>query len=819
MPRATFALLFSDIEGSTRLLQQLGPAYADVLLTHRAALRTAFAAYHGEERGTEGDSFFVTFPTAADAVAAALTGQLALSATAWPDGGAVKVRMGVHVGPVEIVADTVLGLAVHEAARIAAAAHGGQVLASETAAALADPLPRDAQWRDLGYHRLKDIPEPRMLVQLAHPELAADFPPPRADGSGRNNLPTQPTSFVGRAEEIAAIDALLQGSSLVTITGTGGVGKSRIALRVAAVQGQRYRDGVWLVDLTRIGEPAAVEAQVAATLSLGDVTGDALTERLADQRLLLVLDNCEHVIDGAADLAARLVKQCPSVTVLTTSREPLGVAGETVWRVPPLRIDEGVELLAVRAQAVGSAFAVNDGNRATVRDVCARLDAIPLALELAAARLASLTVEQLASRLDQRFRLLAGGARGTLERHRTLQATVDWSYDLLDPGERAVLRRLGVFTGGFELDAAECVCDDRAAVDVLDLVDRLVAKSLVVAEQKPGGMRYRLLETVRQYAVDRLAQAGEVVAARDAQLSWVVRLAEAAETTLWLGGDESAWLGRLDDEDANIRAGLEWALERDDPATAAWILFGVFGWMTARGRAREGLELTRRVLAMGITGPQLGIANLLLMCFESNAGELDPETVAAAQATAPALEESRHPWLRAVTDAYTTAWSYPAGDAEAAAACVDRCRATVDLVASFGPGVTAWCLQPLIWVNLDAGRLEDARTAADAGLAAASAARLSIGESRMALNRGRIALAENDLDGAWAFAERAIVAARRTGETFVASTATQLLADVADRRGERALARDLLVSVLDAVAESQPPAAAAALRKRISTYA
>jgi hypothetical protein len=332
-------------------------------------------------------------------------------------------------------------------------------------------------------------------------------------------------------------------------------------------------------------------------------------------------------------------------------------------------------------------------------------------------------------------------------------------------------------------------------------------------------MRFRLLETIRQYAIDQLIRADEVIDARTAHLAWALRLAGDAEHTLWLGGkDAERWLERFDDEDANIRAAIDWAFERDDARSAVWLLFGAFGWMTARGRSRDGVAPTARALHADLEPPEAALAQLLLMCFESNSGQVDAEVVAATREAAPALSQTRHPWLAPVAEAYTTAWSYPPGDSSGAAACIEPCRTTVDAVRGYGPGPTTWCLQPLVWVTLDAGRLDEARAAADEALAATVAADFSIGESRMALNRARIALAEDELDDAWSYAERSIVAARRTGELFVASAATQLLADVAERRGDHELARDLLVSILEAVAESQPPSALASLRARIATY-
>ncbi|MDQ1614852.1 MAG: hypothetical protein QOJ60_791 [Actinomycetota bacterium] len=802
--RATVALLFSDIEGSTRLLQQMGPTYADVLLEHRRLLRGVFAEHGGRERGTEGDSFFVTFLTASAAVAAAMAAQRALSGHRWPSPEAtVRVRIGVHLGEVEELGDTVVGLAVHEAARVTSAGHGGQVLVSQTAAHLAVPLPAGAGWRDLGEHWLKDISEPVHLFQLTHPDLADTFPALRLRAATRNNLPQQPSSFVGRAREVETVTSLLEASRLVTVTGTGGVGKTRIALRVAADQMARFEDGVYLVDLAQVSDPGTVVAQFAGSMNLPEGTVRDLTTAMVARRVLLVVDNCEHVVEAASEVAAELMLRCPSVTLLATSREPLGVPGEAVWRVPPLTREDSRALLDARARSVKADFAVTERNRAAVDEVCDRLDAIPLALELAAARLTSLSVEQVAGRLDQRFRLLAGSTRGAMERHRTLQATVDWSYDLLDPGEQSLLRRLGVFVGGFTLEGAEAVAVEDDPLAVLELVDRLVVKSLVVADERDGSIRYRLLETIRQYALDRLAQTPDVKAARDAQLRWLVELAGSAESALWLGGDEALWLRRLDDEQGNIRSAFEWALSTE-PGDAVSILFGVFIWLTARGRSREGLDWARRLLSGSLQGADLALAQLLALCFESNTGPIDVSTIAATRRTAPLLSGSGRPWVEPMTNAYLAAWSYPAGDSNRAAAAIPECERALEAVRPHGLLAVGLLLQPLVWVNLDAGKLDAARRWADEGMAAAAATGASYLESRMGLNRARVDVAAGDPEAAWSHAEHALITARATGETFVAIVATRLMARLAEAEGEHATARDLLTSILDPVAESQP---------------
>jgi len=313
-----------------------------------------------------------------------------------------------------------------------------------------------------------------------------------------------------------------------------------------------------------------------------------------------------------------------------------------------------------------------------------------------------------------------------------------------------------------------------------------------------------------------LIQADGLIAARDAPLVWVSTLAKEAEQALWFGGDEARWMRTIDDEDANVRAAFEWAIDRGEVSAAVWILFGIFGWLTGRGRARDGVEMAQRVLEQGPTGSDLAMTNFLLMCCQSNAGITDANVVAAAGHTAHLLAQTRQPWLALVTEAYVAAWSYPQGDQQAAADCGKQCAAIIEQLRSYPPAVRSWALQPLLWAHLDAGHLDEARRAADEGLDTAAAAGLSFAESRMALNRARIALAQNELDEAWRDAEHAAVVARRTGEPFVVSVATQLLADVSERRGEPERARDLLLSVLDDVAESQPSAAVAALRERIA---
>jgi predicted ATPase/class 3 adenylate cyclase len=799
--RSTVAVLFSDIEGSTRLLQTLGPGYVDLLLTHRTLLREAFARHEGAERGIEGDSFFMTFPTAHDAVAAARDAQLALTEHDWSTyATTVRVRMGIHVGAVELLDDMVFGMAVHETARLSAAAHGGQVLVSETAQQLADPLPDPCGWLDLGSHHLKDVPHPVHILQLTHPGLAADFPPLRLQGGVRTALPQPSSSFIGRAPELAAVRTLLAESRLVTLTGTGGVGKTRIALRVAAEHIERFTDGVDLVDLAQVDDPEAVLPAVATTVGSRAATTTDLVDDLHDRHRLLVVDNCEHLLESVASLVDDVIRGTRTVTVLATSREPLGVGGEVVWRVPPMSEEDARTLLAVRAHAVNAGFAVSEANRPSVDEVCRRLDAIPLALELAAARMTSLTPEQVAQRLDQRFRLLSGGARGSLERHRTLQATVDWSYDHLEPTEQELLRRLGVFTGGFPLEGAESVAGDVDPITVLDTLDSLVQKSLVIADERGGAVRYRLLETIRQYALDRLGTSADARAARQAHLRWIEGLCRAARDDLWFG-PAHRWLDQLDHEQANIRSAFEWA-RGTAPEQAVSLLFCTLPWVIARATSREWIEPCSQLVELELSPQGHATARVLLLWLHSNAGPVPQEQVSGVAEVVSALDGHEPEWFAPTTRSALAAWSYSPGDAAGAEAAIAGCRAALEAGRDFPAGIQTVLLQSLVWVSLDSGRLDEARTAAEAALASATAAG-SFMEGRMALNVARVDLAAGRIADAEAFAGRAVSVARATGDTFVATVATRLMARIAEDEGRFETARDLLAGILDEVAQTQ----------------
>ena len=583
LPTGTVTFLFTDIEGSTRLLQQLGDRYAEVLATHHRLLRTAIQDAHGHEMDTQGDALFAAFPRARDALLAAVAAQRAVQGHPWPDGIAPKVRIGLHTGEPLSGETGYVGMDVHRAARIAAAGHGGQILVSDvTHGLVARDLPEGVSLRDLGEHRLKDLAHPHRLFQVVAADLLADFPPIRSLDAHPHNLPIQLTSFIGREREIAEVKALLSKARLVTLTGSGGAGKTRLALQVAADVMEGYPDGVWLAEFAPIADPTLVPKTVATALGVPEQPGreqiDTLVDALKRRALLLVLDNCEHLLAACRDLAAVLLRACPQVRVMATSREGLGVPGETLWRVPSLSLPdvrhlptsedlvlyEAVRLFVARAMATTPGFSVTSQNASAVAQVCQRLDGIPLAIELAAARVKVLAVEQIAARLDDRFRLLTGGSQIVLARHQTLRAAIDWSYNLLSEPERMLLRRLAVFAGGWSLEAAEAVCagDGVEPSEILDLLTQLVDKSLVIGETQGAIARYRLLETVRQYGLDRLLEGGEVYEIRSRHRDWYLALAEQAKPE-WSEADRNVWLRRLETEHDNLRTALAWSLEEN----------------------------------------------------------------------------------------------------------------------------------------------------------------------------------------------------------------------------------------------------------------
>jgi predicted ATPase/class 3 adenylate cyclase len=582
IPTGTVTLLFTDIEGSTRLWEAEPEAMTRSLRRHDEILRGAIELAGGYVFKTIGDAFDAAFSTAEAALDAVLAAQRALVGQDWPTAQPILVRMGLHTGACEERDNDYFGPAVNRVARLESAAHGGQVLLSgATAELLWQSLPDGVTLRDLGAHRLKDLGRPEQVFQLEADFLPSNFPPLASldNPDLPNNLPGQLSAFIGRERELAEVRSLAAAARLVTLTGSGGSGKTRLALQAAVELLDVALDGVWFADLAVVTEGNQVPGAVAAAFELPDHSGPAvlasILEVLTGQDAVILLDNCEHVIDDAARFCEQVIRYCPGVRFLATSREPLGIEGERVYRVPSMSLpprdaisaaelagSDSVTLFVERARSHEPGFMLDDAAAPLVATICRRLDGIPLALELAAARLSSMSLRHLSERLDQRFRLLTGGSRNALPRQQTLQATVDWSFDLLSVAEREAMRRLSVFAGGFELEAAEAICAAGVidALDVLDLLGSLVDKSLVLAERMTveGGesVRYRLLESVRQYAAQELfksASEDELTAIRDRHAAFYLRVAQEAGPAL-TGRSQGHWLRRLDAEWENLRA-------------------------------------------------------------------------------------------------------------------------------------------------------------------------------------------------------------------------------------------------------------------------
>ena len=592
LPTGTVTLLLADVEGSTRLWQTQAEEMTAAVARLDRTVSDVIAAHDGVrpvEQG-EGDSFVVAFARAADAVECALELQ-------WAPLAPIRLRIGVHTGDVQLRDEgNYIGPTINRTARLRDLAHGGQtVLSGATEDMVVDSLPADAWLTDLGTYPLRDLPRPERVVQLCHPDLRNDFPPLRtAKAVASHNLPVQLTSFVGRGAQMTALEKLLVDNRLVTLTGAGGAGKTRLAVEIAARIAAEFGDGVWYVDLAPVTGADVVPVAAARALGLPDQPGrstmDTLLRFVRDRQMLVVLDNCEHLLDASAELVVALLGAAPGLTVLATSREPIGVAGEVSWRVPSLSLaDEAIELFVDRARRARPDFAVDNDNAAAVGEVCRRLDGMPLAIELAAARVRALSVAEILDGLRDRFRLLTGGARTAVRRQQTLRASVDWSHALLTEPERVLFRRLAVFLGGFDLDAAQAVAGggDVERYQVLDLLSLLVDKSLVVAENSGGRTRYRLLETVRQYALDKLAESGEADAVRARHRDYYTAMAAVLDVPA--GSDYEQRVEQAEIEMDNLRAAFGWSRENFDVELALALASSLQPLWLGRGRILEGL--------------------------------------------------------------------------------------------------------------------------------------------------------------------------------------------------------------------------------------
>lgn len=623
LPDGIITFLFTDIEGSTRLWEQDPEAMRQSLIRHDTLIEETIHQCGGlvvKPRG-EGDSHFAVFTRATEAVAAAATLQQQLLSEPWHPATPIKVRIALHTGEADLRDGDYYGTAVNRCARLRSIGHGGQILLSQaTYEVVRDSLPPEITLRDLGTRRLRDLQRPEQVFQMLHANLPADFPPLRCLNVLPNNLPQQLTSFVGREQEIKEVMRLLTTTRLLTLTGTGGCGKTRLALQVAAEVLEQYPDGVWFIDLAPIADPALIPQAVASVLNVKEETGRPLTETLLDflrpKTTLLVFDNYEHLIVARDLLAGLLQNSNPTLQVLATSREILGINGEVVWRVPSLSTPslnhlpplesltqyEAVRLFIERALLARSSFTITNSNAPAVAQICQRLDGIPLAIELAAARVRVLSVEQINQRLNERFRLLTGGSRTLLPRQQTLRALIDWGYNLLSEVEQILFRRLSVFVGGWTLEAAEFVCAGHGMdeFEILDLLSALVDKSLVVLqEREEGGFRYRLLETLRQYGQEKLAAAAEKIEFEARHRSYFSDLAETAVPHLQ-GMDARVWLEQLELEHNNFRAVLTGYATNQETAQELQLVLRLSKFWTLRGYWAEGRQWLEKVLAKGI---------------------------------------------------------------------------------------------------------------------------------------------------------------------------------------------------------------------------
>jgi predicted ATPase/class 3 adenylate cyclase/DNA-binding NarL/FixJ family response regulator len=592
LPTGTVTLLLADVEGSTRLWETEPDEMTAALARMNRVVSTAIAQHDGVrpvEQG-EGDSFVAAFARASDAVACALELQRAVLAP-------IRLRIGIHSGEIQLRGEgNYAGSTINRTARLRDLGHGGQtVLSGATEQLVVDQLPDGAWLTDLGSHPLRDLPRPERVIQLCHPDLRNEFPPLRvAKAVVSQHLPAQLTNFVGRQAEISELQQIIAENRLVTLTGAGGCGKTRLAVQVAAQLVAHFPDGVWFVDLAPITNPAVVALTVARTLGLPDQPGRSTIEILqsfvGDRSMVLLLDNCEHLLDACGQLIVELFDACPQLTILTTSREPLGLPGELTWRVPSLSLDgEAIELFADRARRTRPDLVVSDENLALVTDICRRLDGMPLAIELAAARTRALSLRQIVDSLHDRFRLLTGGARTAVRRQQTLRASVDWSHALLTDPERVLFRRLAVFTGGFELDAAQAVgaSTDTERYQIVDQLSLLVDKSLVVADELGGGMRYRMLETVRRYALEKLSESGEAADVRTGHRDHYTHTAAALESHMQAGDEQLLQWAEVEID--NLRAAFAWSRENSDVETALRLVSSLYPFWERRGRVREGL--------------------------------------------------------------------------------------------------------------------------------------------------------------------------------------------------------------------------------------
>jgi predicted ATPase/class 3 adenylate cyclase/DNA-binding CsgD family transcriptional regulator len=853
VPMGTITLLFTDIEGSTLLLQQLGEQYSRVLAECRQVLRTAFQQSHGHEVDTQGDAFFFAFARATDAVSAVVAAQRALASHAWPD-QAVLVRMGLHTGEPQRTADGYVGLDVHLAARIMSAGHGGQVLLSQTTQHLVEHhLPDGVSLRDLGEHRLKDLPQKSHLFQLVIAGLSADFPPLGTLDAHAHNLPVQPTPLIGREREVAVVQQLLlrEDVRLLTLTGPGGSGKTRLGLHVAAELSDHFTDGISFVNLAPISDADLVLPAIAQTLGVKESPTRAMVEQLQaflqEKLLLLVLDNFEQVVSAAPRLSD-LLTRCSRLKLLVTSRAVLHLAAEHEFVVPPLSLPdlnhlpdlvtlsqyEAVALFIARAQALQPDFQVSNATAPAVAEICTRLDGLPLAIELAAARIKLLPPPALLARLGQRFAVLTSGGRDAPVRQQTLRKTIDWSYQLLDADEQRLFRRLSVFVGGCTLQAIEAVCaavdPQTSALSVLDGAASLIDKSLLrQTEQEAAEPRFVMLETIREYGREALEASGEAEVTHQAHAANYLVLAETAEQA-WNGSQQVGWFAQLEQEHDNLRAAMNWLLERGEAemafrlGTALWWFWYAHehrheGWnqLSQALESSEGVAVPLRARSLWAAGSLAGslghVERAEVLCQESltlfreigdTKGMGDATFhlahVAFARwdlAAARKRFEESLVFLRERGDRTLMAWALNAlalvvlyqgeyaGVYPLVEQAVEICREVGDT-----SGV-AISLMTLVRVAFWQGDLVRAQTLAEEGLASASETGITSAEALALALQGEIALAQAETTTARLLIEQSHTLWLEVGNQGMLASTCSLLGKVLAAQGDHTAARTM----------------------------
>ncbi len=867
LPSGTVAFLFADLEGSTVRWERSPAAMAPAVDRYLALMRAAVEANGGVTFKIIGDAVQAAFHAVPQAVAAALDSQRAVLAEEWGEVAPLRARMAVHAG--EAAPDErgdYLAPALNRLARLMAAGHGGQVLLSLAAQQLArNTLPAGASLRAMGQHRLRDLLEPEHVFQLVHTDLLDEFPPLKSLDARPNNLPRQPTPFLGREREVNDVVELLRNEDvhLLTLTGPGGTGKTRLALQAAAEALDTFPDGVAFVPLAAVTDPTLVPSAVVAALNIPEQGGrpvlEVVRDHLARKRFLVLLDNCEHLLETVAELVADLLASCPGLTVMATSRAPLRLRAEREWEVPPLALPPrppppptaeqlspyaAVRLFVERAQAVRPDFTVDNESAPAVAEICWRLDGLPLAIELAAARVRLFSPEALLGRLEKRLTVLTGGPRDAPARQRTLRDAIDWSWDLLDPDEQIVFRRLGIFAGGFSLEAAEAVANPDGVLDVIGLVEQLCEHSLLRSmDAAEGEPRFGMLETVREFAIERLAESGEEVATRAAHAECFAALVEQARVGM-LGADEAAWQARLTVEQANVRAALQWLLERGEAETALTMAVGVRRFWELRFHYAEGIGFLERALAaLGPAATKMralglrALANLVYVNGDARrAAEMYEEALAIFRAE---NDDDAIGMSLAALGIVRTAFGDLAGARAAAQEGLAVARRigdrrgeayalrgigfAADVAGDLAASLTAYeealalfrqleehwaVLSSLIVmasVALHLGNLPRAEELAEEARNLARASEDVPMELEADVVRGRIATEAGDLETAGRLLAGAVDGFAALGEQLLTSMASLALAEVAARRGEAVRAKELVDSALAEHRKSATP--------------